>query len=610
MTNLNDAISVPKVDENLRKKNFDAFSKRYGVIPEIVKNEEDKYRMGKAQNGEPILYIKGACEGSDLRMNSSYDPSYEAMKWSEGIVVSQRRATIALLGVSTGVYLRSLVKKLRPDTCFFVYEPNEDMFSYLCGYIDFTDLIELGRVFLFVSKDQYRFYSELLSNDITASRSEAVAIKVPYYGFCREFEDACEASRRIMRANENYLRQRGRAALLARIYAWNHLKNATFLPDLKTLVPDDTYAVIVAAGPSLLRNVEELKRIKNHAIIICTDRAASVLDKHEIVPDLVASFDTLKSEDYLRVNILDNVPLLCSYQTNIATQEMFSNRIIYMHALSYENKLIGDRAGSRKMGLDLGGNVAGGCFVACRMLGIRNIVLVGQDLAFSGEQHHADGIDEGVPNAELRTVKGIDGGDVKSLDMWLIFKEFYERQIALNTELRVIDATEGGAFIEGTTVMRLRDVADMICNKTLDLGECIKNLPRLSESELQKAAITMKEWSKELSVIAQKSVEISDLCRALVKICKYQDITDIKVKNKLVRLEALLKDIYSTDCWDMLKEYWIEDMYSVPSKYLMLRNNEESIPVLEDLITFFDHLPSDTASLNEALTKHLLINNA
>ncbi len=599
-----DEEKVLVFSESVREKNFDSFKKKYGFRPKIDPKEADYYSLGTSLSGEPVLYVNNS--PNTIRLNSIYSPSFEAKMWAEGKAKPNRRTTIAVFGFSTGVFLRALIEAYRPDTTFFVYEPNEGFFSYVCGCIDITDIIESDRISLFVSDEQRAMFSEKLIHDITTVRPEGMRLSTPFYAASNDFIEACDAVKRMMVTNSNYMKSRGRGSLRARLYAWNHMQTEHVLPDLRTRIPKGMPAIIVAAGPSLQKNVEELKRAKGKCLIICTDRAASVLDKYGIIPDIVSSFDTIKASEYLKVDILKGVPLLCSYQVNVDTQKLFRDRMIFMHALSYENKLFGNRVGGRDKGIDLGGNVAGGSFMACEMLGITTIILIGQDLAFQGEKHHADSVDEGVGPSNLKEVQGINGELVKTNEMWLSFKEFYERQKVINPELRIIDATEGGALIKGSEIMSLCEAIDTVCTTEYDISGIFCDLPSaLDRDGYEETKRILREWINDLDMIRNTSVELVDLCNGLLKICKYQDITDVKVKSKLKRLEEMLTRIYVTESYRMLKEFWIEDMYSVPDRQIMLRSNEEAIPVLDSLISFFEHLPTDCVSLKEEIEKSL-----
>ena len=165
--------------EDLREKNFTAFEKVYGFKPQIDPNEDNNYRMGMSKNGMPILFIRGAAAGADLRMNSEYDPVYEASRWAEKFEFKNRRSTVALLGFGTGYHLSALAEKMRPDTMFYIFEPQEDLFSFVCAYEDLTGIIGNNRVRIFVSKEQHGLYVNETMMDVVTYNSETEAISTP-----------------------------------------------------------------------------------------------------------------------------------------------------------------------------------------------------------------------------------------------------------------------------------------------------------------------------------------------------------------------------------------------------------------------------------------------
>ncbi len=595
--------------EELREKNFRAFEKRYGIRPLIDSDEDKNYRIGTSKNGLPVLFICGAAPGGDLRMNSEYDPDYEAERWAEKFEFAKRRTTVALLGFGTGAHLSALAAKMRPDTVFLVFEPQEDLFSFICAFEDLTSIIESPRVQLFVTKKQRGLYVNEMINDIVTFKAETQAISTPFYATNSEFNESCEAIKGIMIGQRNYQRDRGRMSIKCRMYAWNHLRNAAILPDLRDAIPKGIPAVIVSAGPSLNKNVDVLKKIKGHALIMCSDRALAILDEHGIEPDMVLSAEPGKDPAFLKYDVATDIPFLCSMQANSESQKLFEGRCIYFHMLHYEDSLLGAKVEADMHGLDLGGNVSGACFVACEKLGIKTIILIGQDMAYLGDKHHADDSDSGGDDArKLETIElpGVAGGVVKSCAMWREFRDFFERRIKLNSELRVIDATEGGALIRGSEVMTLEDVAKNVCTDSYDLKGIFNNLPRAqTQEEYEEFIKRLTQWTKDLDHIAENSKELVDLCSQLLNVCKYQDITDPKYKKKIIRLDKLRSEIIYSTVNALLEEYWVEDMYSIPDITFMLRNNEESIPVFESAIKYYSHLPEDCEGLKDEILKSI-----
>ncbi|MBE5843403.1 MAG: motility associated factor glycosyltransferase family protein [Butyrivibrio sp.] len=594
-------------NEEVRAKNFTAFEKVYGFKPQIDPNEDNNYRMGMSKNGMPILFIRGAAAGADLRMNSEYDPEYEASRWAEKFEFSHRRSTVALLGLGTGYHLSALANKMRPDTMFFIFEPQEDLFSFVCAYEDLTSVIENPRVQIFITKDQRGLYVNEMMKDMVTYNSETEAISTPFYASNHEFDEACEALGAIMIGQRNYQKKRGRISLKCRLYAWNHMRQAAILPDMRKALPEGIPAVIVSAGPSLNKNVDVLKKIKGHALIMSSDRALGVLDAHGIEPDVVLSAEPGKDPAFLDYSVAKNIPFLCSMQANSESQKLFEGRCIYFHMLHYERTLFGDKVEADLGGVDLGGNVSGACFVACEKMGIKTIILIGQDMAYLGDKHHADDSDSGGDDARnLETIElpGVGGGVVYSCAMWREFRDFFERRIKLNPELRVIDATEGGALIRGSEVMTLEEVAQNVCKDSYNLKGILDELPRAqSQEEYEEFIQKLTGWTKDLDHIADNSRELVDLCSGLLNVCKYQNIADSKYKKKLSKLDKLREEIIYSTVNALLEEYWVEDMYSIPDITFMLRNNEEAIPVLESAINYYSKLPEDCESLKEEILK-------
>lgn len=82
---------------------------------------------------------------------------------------------------------------------------------------------------------------------------------------------------------------------------------------------------------------------------------------------------------------------------------------------------------------------------------------MGQDLAFTGGKSHTSGIegalgdnDKYIKSRCLMEVEGIDGTMLQTdFQMWY-YKQWFEKAIRDGGDrMRVIDATEGGARIEG-----------------------------------------------------------------------------------------------------------------------------------------------------------------
>ena len=586
--------------KQIYEKNMAAFEQRYGQG--LTRNvcPEDVLVAGVSRSKELVVYRK--LENGLLRINSAYSPGYEAERWSQKIQVSPRRMTIAIFGFSTGVYLRALMAKLRPDTFFYIYEPFEELFVSICGYEDITDIILNENVSLFVGNEQKVWFSDELQNNVLQYNTEVVTEITPYYQADSDFDYAIELLKNDIENRQKYAINVGRIALKARMYAWNHMQRGYLFTDLQKNIPEDAVAVIVAAGPSLKKNVKELKNIFGHAIIFATDRSVGVLDENGIVPDFIVSIDARKGVEYVDFDVAKNVPMIASYQVNVDIQKLFKDRIIYFLGHIYEYGLIGEKTGATTGADDSGGNVAGAAFCACLMLGIKTIVLIGQDLAYLNGKHHADDIETGKPALGTCMTVGIDGGMVETNGEWIAFKDFYERQIISHPEVQVIDATEGGALIRGSKVMPLKSVTELVKDKACTLKGVLSKMPRAQTyDECIKTRNVLKVWLQVLDNFCENSKDICRICKSLLDVCNNGDISDDKYDEEKQILESIRADINISVVNFMMEEYWIGDMTTIPDETLFLRNNEEAAPVLKRVMDYYTKFPEYCVSLKKEL---------
>jgi len=101
----------------------------------------------------------------------------------------------------------------------------------------------------------------------------------------------------------------------------------------------------------------------------------------------------------------------------------------------------------------------------------KNIVLIGQDLAFApdGKTHSKGAIyGENETQYERNTlyVKGYYGDDVKTSQVWNMFLNHFQQSIdemkETHPEIKVINATEGGAYIEGAKHISFKEFLESI----------------------------------------------------------------------------------------------------------------------------------------------------
>ena len=110
-----------------------------------------------------------------------------------------------------------------------------------------------------------------------------------------------------------------------------------------------------------------------------------------------------------------------------------------------------------------GGSVATtGLDLAIKM-GCNPIVFVGQDLAFTDNKTHSSATFSKEISSihNLREIDDIYGDTIYTSKNLYIYLRWIQKRIAEEKGIEFIDATEGGAKIKGTKVMRLEQVVSI-----------------------------------------------------------------------------------------------------------------------------------------------------
>ncbi len=368
----------------------------------------------------------------------------------------------------------------------------------------------------------------------------------------------------------------------------------------------NTPAILVAGGPSLDKNVHLLKNINDAAVIIAADTVLPVLLKHEIIPHFICSIDPNnltfeKFADHIHQIRDKAISLICSSNVNIRTATLFPAKHIFWTFTAkpvdlWLNTLLGGKTVNR------GANtVAHLNLIAAEMLGCNPIIFMGQDLAYPSDASHAKGTvlhgsnpvknDTKAPN-EL-TVKGVDGSLLRTDRGFLSMKLHFEQVIA-HSAIEFINATEGGAHIEGTTPMPLMTVIDTYCTDPAGingrLNTCYASLDRLDTTTAENKFKQMLKTTDKVGKLIQKSDTLSrSVVNELKKLKKKPSlIKNFNMLSKSIQGKINKIDTYhaaldhTKDIWELLEEITLEGLkHSERQKHAISRLEDDPMKYLE-----------------------------
>ena len=248
-------------------------------------------------------------------------------------------------------------------------------------------------------------------------------------------------------------------------------------------------AVIVATGPSLNKNIHLLPQIKNKCVFFAADASLNTFFNHNpiIEPDICCSLERnlstanhFKQIDQDKKHLMNNIYLAaCPVVKPLVYQEWHGKHMVIFRDFAHFKwlKLI-------TAVLNTGKSVTNMAFKIAEYMGCDPIILVGQDLAYApdgnshvtGANHARDGLAASPLKSQKVKVIGNSGEMLESLDTWVGMLKRFEFDIAKSEgKYKVINATEGGAKINGTEVMTLQEAMEKYLQNDIDTNKIISN---------------------------------------------------------------------------------------------------------------------------------------
>lgn len=485
--------------------------------------------MALLRKREPLLAIR--LEGVTPATNVNLD-SLSTTSLNPNINLNHIN-TLAMLGFGTGIHIRALVERLPQKTFLLIIDPDIATFKALLKIIDLTPILKSFNVKLAIGEPPAHAVRYQIDNYYKVNTIPDIII-AEYKPAIEKYPEYYEKVKELL-TESSHIGQQNLATLYESASLWQNqiLTNISVVvkcPGLKTLYGKfpNIPAIIVGAGPSLDKNVAYLKDAKDKALVICVDTALRTLLNHNIKPDLVATIDaTTKNYNYYLKGLdLSDIYLVAGPAVYPEAISSFAPKVFISSLghplLDWIETFIGARGA-----IKLGGSVSTMAFDLARRGGANPIVFIGQDLALTDDKIYTSGVkkerveeaEKTLPTNDFMWVEDVYGGKVKTTRGAWTWIKWFEHQISEIPNVLCIDATEGGAKIEGTKIMTLKEVIENYCQKNFNISQILQNatktylLPELTNL-LQEMDVLIKDWKKvqfigkEGTLLVNKLIEI------------------------------------------------------------------------------------------------------
>lgn len=477
----------------------DIYARNMGVLfrwdarlaQQIDELEDDGTVVVEAsKKGPPTASVRPAGADRALQLHSRIDPEGEARRLAESVEVGESFCYI-VAGFGLGHHVKALQSRLKGDVFFVVMEPNLQILKKALETVDLADLLAGGRCIILTTTDKNEFQTRLEPhNNLMMIGSQFVSHPASER-LNPEFQSAM---RQLVTDHMTYCRM-----CLVTLVANSRLTNrnvANNLPAYLSTPPIDILrdrfkgypAIVVAAGPSLRKNIDLLATLKGRAVIISVQTTFKMLRDRGIEPDFVTSLDyhELSRKFFEGIEDFGNTHLVAEPKVTWHVVDTYKGRLSLL-GNDFACSVLGDSLG-RRGGLKAGATVAHLALYLAVYMGCEPVVLVGQDLGYTGHVYYTPGVaihDLWRPDLNrfctmemkeweriatfrkiLMKVKDIEGRDIYTDEQLFTYLQQFEGDFAAMPG-RVIDATEGGVRKTGTTVMSLAEVASRYCSRPI-----------------------------------------------------------------------------------------------------------------------------------------------
>jgi hypothetical protein len=236
--------------------------------------------------------------------------------------------------------------------------------------------------------------------------------------------------------------------------------------------------VIVSAGPSLDRNIQELADFENRCFILSVDTALRPLLSAGIRPHAVITADPTEMNAQ---HVVGRMPLetylIAEQAVHPSALAAASRRFLFGLGL-FPDPLFG-KFRFRKSRVDAWGSVATSALdLACRM-GANPIIFAGQDFAYSWDREYASNTIYHGNYFDVResgTVRERDiyGNEVRTTENLVAYRDYFVRRIKQAGGVRFINATEGGILAQSVDILSLRAALQECAQSVIDVEQTLQ----------------------------------------------------------------------------------------------------------------------------------------
>lgn len=600
--------------------------KNYPILYEQFKeseneNQNEVYVLEDTKNNQKTIRIQK--NGTVSYLHSKYDPIREAVSIVDSLEENENideNTHVIFYGLGLGYHIDEFINRF-PNVSYSLYEPSKEIFKLFLNYKNLKDMkVKNLKILQCEVSDNAMadFFSELLNT----MEKKTIILDLPVYknSFASQFTKFSNCLLELIKNKRNKISVN---LIFQKRWILNsviNLKTVLNTPNLLMLNENrfaNKIAILVAAGPSLDFEIENLRTIKENgsAFIFCVGSAINALLVHNIYPDAICTYDPSEENNRLvfkKINdmCVNTLPLIFGSSVGFEVLESYTGPKYHMitNQDTIANYFLKTKNTKDIQNVHDAPSIAVVTLELLKRLDFSRVILVGQNLAYMEEKNYANGIDYAQKDAfesenNIVIIKDVLGNDVSTTASFNSMRSQMELYIK-SLDISVINTTIGGACIAGTDFMEMKDVIKNILTEKIVSGNEFKQIEEkplydceFLQNSLKRIEDAYKTYKTMLFDIKRQISKIKELINNYNK--KQTGIMYEKLDDLLKRIE--MNDFFKVVAMPMNRVQYqllIDNTIRLQSEKNELKRFKETVIAVDSFI--------DSLFIDESLNQNII----